>query len=181
MTSIGRTYATEERARDAARRLLEDGFASDTIAVVTPADGPRALPRSVPRHQAIAYGRDLQAGHHVVVVEAPFNWGQVATGHLLAAGPVSPVGVPRVSPRNPAPFSDFIGFPTLSTRGRSYLSKVFPELASSSYAFSSMLGLKMLSRNPAPLSSMVGLKTVSKSRGPYRPTIPLPLLSKRQR
>ena len=180
MTSIGRTYATEERARDAARRLLEDGFAGDSIAVVTPADGPRALPRSVPRYQAIAYGRDLQAGHCIVLVEAPFNWGQVATGHLLAAGPVSPVGVPRVSPRNPAPFSAFIGFPTLSTRGRSYLSRVFPELASSSYTFSSMLGMRLLSRNAAPLSSMVGLKTVSSSKGPYRPVLPFPLLTRRR-
>lgn len=180
MIPIGRMYATEERARDAARRLREDGFPENLIAVVAPGAGASALPRSVPRNQAIAYARGLEAGHWVVVVDPPFNWGQEATWNLVAAGPVDPVGVPRVRSRNPAPFSDFIGFPTLSNRGRSYLSGVFPELANPRFSFSSMLGMKMLSRNPTPLSSMVGLKSVSSSRGPYRPVLPLPLLTRRR-
>jgi len=180
MTSIGRMYETEERARDAARRLKEDGFLEETIAVVAPGSRAGAIPRSVPRNQAIAYSRALAGGHWLVVVEAPFNWGQVATGHLLAAGPVNPRGVPILRPRNPAPFSNIIGFPPLSTRGRSYFSAIFPELANPRFSFSALLGMKLLSRNPTPLSSMIGLKTVSPSKGSYRPVLPFPLLTRRR-
>lgn len=180
MTSIGRMYETEEKAQDAARRLKEDGFLANTIAVVAPGSRAGAIPRSVPRNQAIAYSRALAAGHWLVVVEAPFNWGQVATGHLLDAGPVHPRGVPMLRPRNPTPFSNFIGFPPLSSRGRSYFSGIFPELSNPRFSFSSMLGMKLLSRNAAPLSSMVGLKTVSSSKGSYRPVLPFPLLTRRR-
>lgn len=180
MTPIGRMYATEERARDAARRLQADGFAESTIAVVAPGSGPGALPRSVPRNQAIAYARALGAGHWVVVVEAPFNWGQEATAHLLAAGPVTPVGVPTVRRRNPSPFSDWIGFPTLSTRGRSYLSRIFPELASPRFAFSSMLGMKMVSSSRGPYKPVIPFPVLSRSSGSYRPVIPFPLLTRRR-
>lgn len=180
MTPIGRMYATEDRARDAARRLTEDGFDAGTVAVVAPGSGSAALPRSVPRSQAIAYARALEAGLWVVVVEAPFNWGQVALGHLLAAGPVTSVGVPSVRRRNPAPFSDWIGFPTLSTRGRSYLSGIFPELTRSSFAFSSMLGLKMVSSSRGAYRPVIPFPLLSRSRGSYRPVLPFPLLTGRR-
>jgi hypothetical protein len=178
MTSIGRMYETEEKAQDAARRLREDGFLANTIAVVAPGSRAGAIPRSVPRDQAIAYSRALAAGQWLVVVEAPFNWGQVATGHLLDAGPVSTAGVPSVRPRNPSPFSDFIGFPTLSTRGRSYLSRIFPELASPHFAFSSMLGMKMVSSSRGPYRPVIPFPVLSRSSGPYRPVVPFPLLTR---
>lgn len=178
MIPIGRMYASEERAKDAARRLQEDGFAQSTIAVVAPGSGPRAIPRSVPKNQAIAYNRGMEAGHWLVVVEAPFNWGQVATGHLLEAGPVTPVGVPMVSPRNPSPFSDWIGLPTLSTRGRSYLSRIFPELSNPRFALSSMLGMKMLSSARGAYKPVVPGPVLSRSGGSYKPVIPFPLLTR---
>lgn len=180
MIPIGRMYATEEGAADAARRLREDGFAGDTIAVVAPGSGAGSIPRSVPRNQAIAWGRGLAAGHWLVVVEAPFNWGQVATAHLLAAGPVDPVGVGRVRPRNPTPFSDFIGFPVLSTRGLSYFSRMFPGLTRSDFAFSSMLGMKMVSSSSGPYRPVIPFPLLSRSSGSYRPIIPFPLLTRRR-
>jgi hypothetical protein len=178
MTPIGRMYATEERARDAARRLQEDGFAESSIAVVAPGSGPRAIPRSVPKNQAIAYARALEEGLWVVVVEAPFNWGQVATGHLLASGPITPIGVPMVNPRNPSPFSDWIGFPTLSTRGRSYLSRIFPELSNPRFAFSSMLGMKTVSSSRGAYKPVVPGPVLSRSGGSYKPVIPFPMLTR---
>jgi hypothetical protein len=146
--------------------------------VVAPGSGPRAIPRSVPKNQAIAYARALEEGLWVVVVEAPFNWGQVATGHLLAAGPITPVGVPMVSPRNPSPFSDWLGFPTLSTRGRSYLSRIFPELSNPRFAFSSMLGMKMVSSSRGAYKPVVPAPVLSRSGGSYKPVIPFPMLTR---
>jgi len=173
MTPIGRMYQTEAQARDAVNKLVEGGFAEETIVLLSPdaaGVGDSALemarsvlPAEVPGHHAIVYARGLERGQSLVLVDAPFGWGEIARNILVDCGPVS-AGPPRLPARRPAPFSDLIGFPTLSTRGRSYFSRVLPELTGPGYSFSSKVGLPLLSRNPAPLSSLLRLKTVSSKK-----------------
>lgn len=75
---------------------------------------------------------------------------------------------------HPAPLSAVLGLPTLS-RGRSFLSRLFGELANPHFA---LFGRSALSKKPAPLSSLFGLKTLSGKAGPsWRSSFGLPLLT----
>jgi hypothetical protein len=215
---IARLYETEQQARDAVSRLREEGFSADSIFLVAPGSGGeggvfadlsaaiatgRVLGRS-----ANLFAERVQRGRSLVVIEAPFGHGQRATEIMDSQGPVDtdvrlvsePVpsraaplstawGWPVLSYNKPAPFSDFLGFQTLS-RGRSILSRIFGELASPHFAFFSMFpmltrsGAPMfakgaLSHRPAPLSSMFGLPLLSTGPAPLSSAAGLPLLSSR--
>lgn len=77
--------------------------------------------------------------------------------------------------RHPAPFSAVLGLPTLS-RGRTFLSRLFGELANPHFA---AFGRSALSRQAAPLSSLLGLKTVSgRSGAAWRRSFGAPMLMK---
>ena len=95
-----------------------------------------------------------------------------------------------VQPGDPAPFSASVGMPTLS-RGRSFLSRMFGELASSRFMLfgrnplisnaaplSSMIGQPLLSEDPAPLSSKIGQSLLSGEKAPLSSKLSLPLLSR---
>lgn len=95
-----------------------------------------------------------------------------------------------VSPDDPALFSKYVGMPTLS-RGRSFLSRMFGELASSRFMLfgrnplisnaaplSSMIGQPLLSEDPAPLSSKIGQSLLSGEKAPLSTKLSLPLLSR---
>ncbi len=81
----------------------------------------------------------------------------------------------------PAPFSSAMGMPTLSSShssttlssGRT-LGAVMPELISSKFAFSSLLGLPLLSRK----RMMLGFMAIIPRRGNWRLSFGLPLLSR---
>lgn len=157
MTPTGRIYDTEAKAREAEAKLLAEGFGADTIAVMTPETGDSGMLPDVPMAHRIVYGRALEAGHSVTVVRADFQWSQFAADLLNSCDPVSTKGPPVVEERSPSPFSDLIGFPVLQKGGARFGALTRPD-----FSFSSMIGLKMLSKNPAPLSSMIGLKTKTK-------------------
>jgi hypothetical protein len=179
-TSMGRMYASSDQAQDAITRLKDIGINESRILFVAPGtDQGEAMKilHSVPASDAFRYARSAQAGHAVVVVEAFFGQGQYLGEVMNAAGPVSTEDLPIVRERNPAPFSRWIGMPTLSTRGRSYF-KAFGEL--NHFSFSSKFGLKLLSNNPAPLSKMLGLKTLSEQKGPWTKSFGFPLLTRRR-
>lgn len=86
-----------------------------------------------------------------------------------------------LSTGKPAPFSSAIGMPTLSSSrssttlssGRT-LGAVMPELISSKFAFSSLLGLPLLSRKRV----MLGFMAIIPRRGNWRLSFGLPLLSR---
>ena len=79
--------------------------------------------------------------------------------------------------RQAAPLSEITGLPTLS-RGRTFLSRLFGELGSSSFA---VFGRNPLSHNAAPLSSLFGLATLSVNKGPWTSSFGLRLLSAGQK
>ncbi len=102
---------------------------------------------------------------------------------MLASNPVplsAAIGMellsPRIPPQDPAPLSDFLGFPVLS-HGRSFLSRLLPTLTSPGFAmfgsdpltdnaapFSSRIGQPVLMDDPAPLSAKMGRPTLSDNR-----------------
>ncbi len=204
--SIVRMYETEQQARDAVRALKDEGFPEEMIFLVTPGSGSSAdaiasaiMAGYVLRGYARLYAESVQRGRSLVVVRASFGYGQAAidtmnrfrpvdTGVPAAAEPSvawdekaplsSALGLPVLMRKNPAPLSRIIGLPPLSS-GRSVLSPMFGELASSKWSLSSLFGLGLLSRNPAPLSSLFGMKTVSSRRGPMKSRIGFPLLTRR--
>jgi hypothetical protein len=141
-------------------------------------DAMKAL-AAAPAADAIRYARSAEKGHAVVVVDAFFGQGQFLGDVLNQAGPVDPSDLPVLKSRNPTPFSNFIGMPVLSTRGRSYF-KAFGELTGSNFSFSSKFGMKLLSNNPAPLSSMLGLKTVTQRKSNWTKSFGFPLLTRRR-
>lgn len=218
---IVRMYETEQQAHDTATRLREEGFPEDGIFLVVPESGSdggssEALASAfmaghVLRSHADIYAQGLKGGRSLVAARAPFGFGQLATQIMDSFGPVdlglrppqrSSMGWDEAAPlssalqlrvlrhRQPAPFSELLGLPVLS-RGRSFLSNLFGELASpkpslfghdaliqKAAPFSSLFGLGLLSRNPAPLSSLFGLQTVYASAGPWTSSFGLPLLSR---
>ena len=177
MTPTVRWYDSEERAREAARALEDDGFRADSICVLAPVSGgeEQAVDRAI-LHDAFPGGcrtaatRALREGRHVVSVDAPFGHGVVARRILDEHGPVDVDSVPACSTRNPAPFSEMLGLPVLSDAR--------PMLAlpkRNSYTFGSFLGIGLLSGKAAPLSSMFGMPTGS--RGPGESSFGMSILS----
>jgi hypothetical protein len=203
---IVRMYETEAQAREAVQKLKDEGFTEDSVFLVTPRSGgeagsPDAIAAAIMagfvlRSHAKVYARDIQRGRSLVVVRAPFGYGQLATDLMASCGPVdtglrlpqepsiawdeaapisSAFALPVLWRRQPAPFSAFLGLSPLA-RGRSFLSPMFGELGSSKFSLSSVFGLGLLSRNGAPLSSLLGLKTRSGKTGAKTGSFGLPLL-----
>jgi hypothetical protein len=95
-----------------------------------------------------------------------------------------------VPPDDPALFSKYVGMPTRS-RGRTFLSRLFGELASSNFRvfgrnpliknaapLSSMAGQPLLVEDPAPLSAKIGQPLLSGEKAPFSAKFSLPLLSR---
>jgi hypothetical protein len=153
------------------------------------------------RAHARVYAEGVQQGRSLVAVHAAFGLSQRAIDIMAAHDPVdsglrlasepgpgwddaapmsSALRMPPLLRNSPAPLSSMWGLPTLS-RGRSgALSLLFGELTRSTWTFSGLFGMGLLSRNPAPLSSMLGLKTVKARPGDWRSSFGLPLLSSRR-
>ena len=177
MTPTVRWYDSEERAREAARALENDGFRADSICVLAPAPGNEeaAVDGAIrddafPGSYRTAGIRALREGRFVVSVDAPFGHGVVARRILDECGPVDPGSVTAYSAGNPAPFSETLGLPVLSE------ARSMTELPQrNSYTFGSFLGIGLRSDKAAPLSSMFGMPTAS--RGPGERSFGMSLLS----
>jgi hypothetical protein len=205
---IVRMYEAEQQARGAVQKLKDEGFPEDQIFLVTPQSGGSAeaiaaaiMAGFVLRSHAKVYAEGIQRGRSLVVVRASFGHSQDAIDILNSFGPVdtglrlprepsiawdeaapisSALRIPVLIRNSPAPISRMFGMPPLSKGRTGWLAAIFGELTSPNFAFSSVVGMPLLSRNPAPLSSLFGLKTVTASSGPWKTSFGLPLLTGRR-
>lgn len=179
MASAVRIYETEQQAKSAIAQLVENDFSEELILLLTPMQGsPEMLVKAAVSdgklpgdHGKVAINA-LQAGRSLVSVDLLFNYGQLALNILDSFNPVDSDRLPEQFIHNPAPFSDFFGFPVLSHRPSS--TRLVP--AGSSLVFRSFLGLKPLSKRGTPLSSMLGLPLLSSK--PRNSRFGMPLISR---
>lgn len=190
MTPTVRIFESEAAAQDAAARLAEAGF--NRLAVLSgeqrpvaeagmplpPPPDPEAIVRAAledgllaGRHRSVCV-RNLRQGRSLVAVATNFGFAQQAIDIMESCGAVDSASLPAYYPRNPSPFSDLLGLPTLSRAAP------VSELKSSSWFLSSLFGLGLLSRKAAPFSSLFGMKVLSDSKRDWRSSFGLPLLSK---
>lgn len=177
----GRMYATEDQARGAVDGLRAYGIGEDRIILLSPlTDNEEAL-RRMPTVQATACRLGVERGNYLVAVEPYFGEGQSVERIMDSFGPVDGGSLPYVEPPNPSPFSDLLGFPTLSTRGRSYFSATFPELTSPDFHFSSKLGMKLLKERKGSWNSSFGIPLLKQPKANRSTSFGLPLLTKSKR
>jgi hypothetical protein len=202
MACIGRLYSTEEDALKAVQALSEAGFEPGAMLHVSPdPDGEAVSPGELREMAsargglggtlAIIYSRALQAGRHLVLVNAQFGFGQDAESALESANPVDPGGTESASDRAASPFSDLLGMPVLSDRGLSIFSRLFPSLTRSDFylfggrlrnnptPFSNMIRLKPLTTKPMGDSSM-GMPLLKRTKRPWTSSFGIPLLTRRR-
>jgi hypothetical protein len=179
---IVRLYETERQARDAVKKLRKKGFPQNTIFLVTPGSGSEAgsgdalsaaiVVGKLLGSQAKAFAERVQRGRSLVVVRPPSAQSQLATDILKGCGPVD-TDLQLLEPNQPAPFSDYLGLPTLA-RGRSRLPETAANGREDAAPLSAALNLAVLKRKrPAPFSDFLGFPTLS--RGPGR----LPVLTRK--
>ncbi len=203
MTCTGRMYDSEHQAHEALGALQAEGFTSGSMMVITPESvGHPVTAKAVisaasslgtlPRVSAVTFARGLQQGKSVALIDPPYATGALAESIMDGCHPADRGGPPVVENRNPSPFSDIFDIPTLSTRGRSVFSIMFPELTRHDFRlfggklsnkaapFSSMLGLKTISTKPMKNSSF-GLPLLKKRKSPWTRSFGLPLLTRRSR
>ena len=206
---IVRMYETEQQARSAVQKLQDEGFPEDQVFLVTPQSGGTVeaiaaaiMAGFVLRSHAKVYAEGIQKGRSLVVVRASFGHSQDAIDILNSFGPLdtglklpkepsmawdeaAPISsafrIPVLLKNSPAPLSRTFGMPPLSKGRTGWLAAMFGEIGNPHFAFSSLFGMGLLSRNAAPLSSMFGMKTVSASSGPWQKSFGLPILTQGRR
>jgi len=196
-------YATEQQAREAVGKLREDGFPKDTILLVTPSAGAVTVDNLkaaitagfMVGKDASVYAEAVERGRSLVVVRPAFGFGQAALAILDSCGPVdthliktpelavtSDRGTPLSSffqwrvlrPNEPAPFSDFLGLPLLSSKPAcpsDTIGKLSGPMIDSSFGF------RLLSNKAAPFSSLLGLQTLMDQPVDWESSYGLPLQS----
>jgi hypothetical protein len=202
--SVVRIYDTEEKARDAVGKLVEDGYPQDSIYLVTPsvggeeggAPGADAFASAVKAGQlmgdfADVYADRVRRGRSLVVVPAAFGYARRAAEIMEECGPVD---TDIELPQDPydwnvgTPFSSAVCLPVLQRNRPAPLSGLigvtpivhgtttFGTLASSKFFPSSFFGL--LINKAAPLSSTFGLKLLTQRKGVRTSSFGLPILSR---
>lgn len=178
MTLHVRIYESDDAAKDAAARLEEAGYRDSSVILAGEAKGKEAETVAsavgagvLPASQAAGYVKSLEKGHSLVAVEAPFSRGALAVGIMEGEGIVRTARPRRDSTHSPSPFSDALGIPTLSSDRPS------AKLARSDWTFSSKIGQKLLSEDPAPFSSRFGLKTATTPKQNWDKSFGQPILS----
>ena len=188
MTPTVRIFESEAAARDAAAKLSEAGFGKHRVlsgepgvaaetGMASPPPDPEAMVRAAiadgllaGRHISVCV-RNLQRGRSLVAVATNFGFAGQAIAIMESCGAVDSASLPAYYPRDPSPFSDLLGIPTLSRAAP------VSELKSASWFFSSLFGLGLLSRKAAPFSSLFGMKLLSEQKRDWRSSFGLPLLS----
>lgn len=188
MTLSVRAYALEQQARAAAAALHSAGFNDSSVTVLAPNPGEESRTTEDAVYQgrldegeSRLWAHQLRQGHWVVSVKAMLGRGQLAEDILGAHEPLA-VGADAQAPSGAAPFSDWLGIPTLRHK------------PSNAYLITSLhtqsFGFRMLSSNPAPLSSLFGLKLLTAGKSttklsdkaaPLSSMVGLPLLKKKKR
>ena len=208
---IGQAYASEADALAAIEALKANGFEEEDISIITPAMIEAANPAmlnagefegvdttemlaqvvmsvheasDVPSSHAMVYADNVQRGHSLVLITAPFGQALLATDTLNAGKHMDIGELPELEYHTwlqPAPLSALLNIPVLSHR-RSWMSRTFPELTESGYLptkgimgglltdnptpLSSALGMKMLKDDPTPLSSKLGMEVLKDNPTP---------------
>lgn len=204
---IVRIFETEQQARDAVRKLAEDGYPEGSIYLVTPSMGGEEAPTgagadtlaaalkagSLMTETAEIYAERVERGRSLVVVPAAFGYGRRAAEIMDECGPVDTdieLPEPPYDFTLGTPFSSTVCLPVLTRNRPAPLSGLigltplvhgrttFGTLTNPHYMFSSLLGLRVLGGRAAPLSSTFGLKLLSTKKGPWRSSFGLPLLSR---
>ena len=167
MFPVTRLFETEQAAHNAVEALFadEDSIESRDRVTVIHASAPDAAARV---DAAIEAGA-LRSGHRralkaalargrsiVSVIPAQLETGRFVERTLDGAGAVDTDTIEDYLSPNPAPFSDLLNLPVL-TSGKSNT-----HLAT--FDQDSSFGLNLLSDNPTPLSSMFGLPLLSKHK-----------------
>ncbi len=186
-----RMYATEQNARNAAAKLIEEELVSEErISIFTPGSGgaeevvqAAVQEKRLPVSHARLAVQALEKGQFVVSIPLPME-GAWAMEIMDSFGSLDVGPEPVQRRRDPSPFSDIFAIPTL-TSGKS----TTPLMTKNRVIFRNFLGLPLLkksvskessfgmpllrkghsntalSKNGTPLSSMLGLKTLT---GPKR-------------
>ncbi|MCR9221948.1 MAG: hypothetical protein NXI21_17125 [Alphaproteobacteria bacterium] len=177
MTSYVRIFESEEAADAAAAKLGEAGFSRyTTLHAAALAGREDATVRSAAEEGVLPGAsirvclRALSQGRSIVAVQASFGRGLDAINILEESGAVDSDQVPSDTVRNPSPFSDFLGIPTLT--GFTPTTK----LKDPHWTFSSKIGMGLLSRKATPLSSMTGMKVLTARKKSKTSSFGLPLL-----
>ncbi len=203
--SVVRIFDTEEKARDAVGKLVEDGYPEGSIYLVTPgvgaegggAPGADAFATAVKAGQLMGDFADIYAdrvrrGRSLVVVPAAFGYARRAAEIMETC---EPVDTDIELPQDPydwnvgTPFSSAVCLPVLQRNRPAPLSGLigvtplvrgtatFGTLASSKFFPSSFLALTI--KRAAPLSQTFGLKLLTTAKRGWRSSFGLPLLSRK--
>jgi len=187
-----RMFASEQKAREAVRKLEEEGFSEETIFLVTP---DPATDDGVARNIAAAikagfmegydakiFARGVARGRSLVLVRTGFGCGMAAIKTLERCGPVDTALLPPPKTWTDGdkftPLSAAFGLPVLSYDQPAPISAflgILP-LAPGSM-FDRSFGFGLLSRKATPLSSLFGIKTLSGKKSPWKSSFGLSLLS----
>lgn len=116
-----RMYADEQHARDAAAALVAAGLRRNAVNVLVPESGREAQivrsaidDRRLPGSHVHVATEALRKGQTVLSVDLPYE-SQVAIDIMERYGPVETEKLPRVPRRSPAPLSELLGIPVLSS------------------------------------------------------------------
>jgi hypothetical protein len=193
MQTISRLYASEENARKAWDELKRRGFADIHLFTPSPRgeDGAAVsgsaeslvdgmVKAFILRSHAAVYARRVGEGASLVTVHAPFSGGHKATTIVDRHGPIDSGISEPVSPsygwdeehpfssafrlplltRCEHPFEEIVGLPSLIKTNYASMGRPKPDNPA---PFSAMLGLPVLSNEPAPLSSFFKFPILMKS------------------
>ncbi|MEO1089933.1 MAG: hypothetical protein AAFX81_04835 [Pseudomonadota bacterium] len=206
---IVRLYDNEQQAGDAFGKLREAGLPEDTTFLVTPGSGEEGASSAAVSSAIVAgqllgpraavYAERVHSGRSMVVVDAPFGLGKLATAIMDDYGPVdTDLVLPPLEStrRSPTPLSDaldfaplwqsaprtvsgFLGMSELARWRKTFLAPEGATLASPYFALSSMFGMGLLSKSAAPLSSLLNLKVKSGQSGStWTKSFGFPMLTK---
>ena len=155
-------FESEDAARNASAKLTEVGFRRNRVFLASQLAGrEEAVLRAavdedfMPGSQIKACVRQLQQGRSLVSVQPAFGKAYEAAEIMESCGALQQDVLPPTEVRNPSPLSDALGLPTLTEF------TPMTNLASSHWSLSKVLGMRLLSNNPAPLSSMFGMKLLT--------------------
>ncbi len=161
MSGTVRLFETEDAARNAADKLAKAGFGNCQVLVASQLAGQEEAAVRAAAADGVLPGAHinssisgLKQGRSLVAVEAPFGKAKRAVHIMETNGAVESESLPAYTTDDPSPFSDLIGFPTLSNV------KPSTSLARHDWTFSSMFGLGLLSKNQKGSDRSFGMKTL---------------------
>lgn len=179
MTPNVRIFPDDQSARNADEALAEHGLARRTL--ITPSAVAGREDEAV--ETAIADGlmpdryrklcaRSLREGRSLIAVATPFGAGETATLVMEEHGGTVYLDLMRrYRSDEAAPLSAALGLPTVVGYTPS------TSLVSNDWSLSSLFGMRLLSKNPAPLSSLIGWRPLSKpKKGPWKSSFGFPML-----